>query len=128
MEVIQIAAIGIIGAILAVTLQQQKKEMALVLTVAVGTLMLLQCAGALSKVWEGIRTIAEEAGLSGSSLKLLLKLLAASYVVEFGSEICKDAGQQSLAAKVQLAGKLVMAGMAVPVFSSLLQLILELMP
>ena len=43
-EVLRLAAIGIVGAILAVTVQQQKKEFALVLTVAAGALLLWEAS------------------------------------------------------------------------------------
>ena len=71
--------------------------------------------------------MAAEAGLAGDHIKLLLKLMAISYVVEFGSEVCKDAGQQSLAAKIQLGGKLMMAALALPIFQSLMEVVTELL-
>ncbi len=126
-EIMRIAAIGIIGAILAVTLQQQKKEIALVLTVLVGALLLWEGSTYLQKTLEGLRKMAADADISGDHLKLLFKLLAISYVVEFGSEVCKDAGQQSLAGKIQLGGKLMMAALVLPVFQSLLTLVTELL-
>ncbi len=126
-EIMRIAAIGIVGAVLAVTLQQQKKEIALVLTVVVGALLLWEGSGYLRKILEGLQQMAADTGISGDHLKLLFKLLAISYVVEFGSEVCKDAGQQSLAGKIQLGGKLMMAALALPVFQSLLTLITELL-
>lgn len=128
MDIIRITAIGLVGAVLVIAVQQQKKELAVALSIAVGALILLQCADQLAAVIDGVLQIAEQSGLTRSNLKLLMKLLAASYTVEFGSEICKDAGQQSLAMKIQLGGKLVMAGMALPVLTSLLELITELMP
>lgn len=126
-EVLKLAAIGIVGAILAVTVQQQKKELALILTVAAGTLLLWEGSAYLQKILTGLREMAAAAGLGSDHVKLLLKLLAISYVVEFGSEVCKDAGQQSLAAKIQLGGKLMMAALALPVFQSLLDVITELL-
>lgn len=126
-DIIRIAVIGVVGAILAVTLQQQKKELALVLTVMVGVLLLYRSSGYLQEVIGGLRQMADAAGLSGDHIKLLFKLLAVSYVVEFGSEICKDAGQQSMAGKIQLGGKLMMAALALPIFQSLLTLITELL-
>ena len=127
MDVIRIVAIGIVGAILAVTLQQQKKELALVLTVVVGVLLLWEGSRYLEEIITGLHEMADSAGLSGDHLKLLFKLLAISYMVEFGSEVCKDAGQQSLAAKIQLGGRLMMAALSLPVFQSVLGLITELL-
>ena len=126
-EVLRLAAIGIVGAVLAVTVQQQKKELALILTVAAGTLLLWEGSRYLQTILTGLKEMAAAAGIGGDHVKLLLKLLAISYVVEFACEVCKDAGQQSLAAKIQLGGKLMMAALALPVFQSLLEMITELL-
>jgi stage III sporulation protein AD len=71
--------------------------------------------------------MAADVGIVGDHLKLLLKLLAISYLTEFGCEICKDAGQQFLAGKIQLGGKLMMAALSLPVFQSLLSFITEVL-
>ena len=107
-EIIRFTVLGIIGAILVVTLQQQRKEIALILGVAVGTLLLWKISDHIKEIVEGIRQMSTAAGISGDHWKLLLKLLAISYLTEFGCEICKDAGQQSLASKIMLGGKIMM--------------------
>lgn len=127
MDIVKIAVFGIVGAILVVTVQQQKKELALILSIAVGAVLLMESGSLLGEVLKGVSQIAEQAGISGGQMKLLLKLLATGYVIEFGSEICKDAGQQALASKIQLGGRLVMAALALPVVTSLVNLITELL-
>ena len=126
-EIIRFIVIGITGAILVITLQQQKKEIALILGIAVGILLLWEIGNHVKTVVEGIRQMAADVGIAGDHLKLLLKLLAISYLTEFGCEICKDAGQQFLAGKIQLGGKLMMAALSLPVFQSLLSFITEVL-
>lgn len=126
-EIIRFTVLGIIGAILVVTLQQQRKEIALILSVAVGTLLLWKISDHIKEIVEGIRQMSTAAGISGDHWKLLLKLLAISYLTEFGCEICKDAGQQSLASKIMLGGKIMMMALSLPVFQSLLTFITEVL-
>ncbi len=126
-EIIRFTVLGIIGAILVVTLQQQRKEIALILGVAVGTLLLWKISDHIKEIIEGIRQMSTAAGISGDHWKLLLKLLAISYLTEFGCEICKDAGQQSLASKIMLGGKIMMMALSLPVFQSLLTFITEVL-
>lgn len=127
MQIIKLVVFGIIGAILVITVQQQKKELALLLGIAIGAVMLLESSKGLSQVLTGLQQLADRAGISGRQMKLLLKLLVSSYVIEFGSEICKDAGQQALASKIQLGGRLMMMVMAMPIFTSLMELIAGLL-
>lgn len=126
-EIIRFTVLGIIGAILVVTLQQQRREIALILGVAVGTLLLWKISDHIKEIVEGIRQMSTAAGISGDHWKLLLKLLAISYLTEFGCEICKDAGQQSLASKIMLGGKIMMMALSLPVFQSLLTFITEVL-
>ena len=44
----------------------------------------------------------------------LLKMLGVAYVAEFASSICKDAGQQSIAAMVELFAKISIVVLSVP--------------
>lgn len=127
MQIVKLVVFGIIGAILVITVQQQKKELALLLGIAIGAVMLLESSKGLSQVLTGLQQLADRAGISGRQMKLLLKLLVSSYVIEFGSEICKDAGQQALASKIQLGGRLMMMVMAMPIFTSLMELIAGLL-
>lgn len=127
MDVIKLAAVAVVGVILVVMVQQQKKEMSILLAIVVGVMLLLMVTPQLKDILSVLSGMAEKAGLSATQMQLILKLLAAGYIVEFGSEICKDAGQQAIAAKVQLGGRLIMAGIALPVFQSVLQLISELL-
>jgi stage III sporulation protein AD len=50
------------------------------------------------------------------------------YIAEFGAEICKDAGESAIASKIELAGKVIIVVMAVPIITSLLDLVLKVMP
>lgn len=127
MQIVKLVVFGMIGAILVITVQQQKKELALLLGIAIGTMLLLESSQGLAQVLTGLQQLADRAGISGRQMKLLIKLLVSSYVIEFGSEVCKDAGQQTLASKIQLGGKLMMMVMAMPIFTSLMDLIAGLL-
>jgi stage III sporulation protein AD len=47
-------------------------------------------------------------------LSIALKIIGIAYVCEFGVQVCKDAGENSIASKVELGGKVLIAVMAVP--------------
>lgn len=58
----------------------------------------------------------------------MIKIVGIAYIAEFGSEICKDAGQSAIATKIELAGKVIIAALAFPIIASLLDLIVRIMP
>jgi stage III sporulation protein AD len=58
----------------------------------------------------------------------VLKITGIAYIAEFGAEVCKDAGEGSIASKIELAGKVTIIVLAVPIITSLLDLIIKVMP
>ena len=54
---------------------------------------------------------------------ILLKILAVAYVSDFVAQICKDAGESSIGGKVELAGKVLIFYLAIPVMKSVLDMI-----
>ena len=68
------------------------------------------------------------AGLREGTLSVFLKVLGMSYTAELTAQTCSDLGENSLALKVQLLGKLSVFTLTAPLLLELLQLILELAP
>lgn len=61
-------------------------------------------------------------------VKTILKVIGIAYIAEFTAQISKDAGFGSMAAKVELAGKIIILAMAVPILTALVETIIGLMP
>ena len=59
-------------------------------------------------------------------LKLIVKIVGLAYLAGFGAQICKDAGENGIAAKIELAGKIFILTMGIPIMVGLLDLILQL--
>ena len=62
------------------------------------------------------------------SVVSVLKITGIAYIAEFGAEICRDAGEGAIAAKIEMAGKVIIIALAVPIITSLLDLVLKIMP
>ncbi len=128
MDILQIVCIGIIAVILSVTIKQQKPEIALQVSIATGLLIFILIVVKLSAVIEFIKTFSRKADIDPTYITILLKIVGIAYIAEFGAEVCKDAGESSIASKIELAGKVIIVILAVPIISSLLDLVVKLMP
>ena len=53
----------------------------------------------------------------------LLKMLGVTYVAEFSSGICKDAGYQTIASQIEIFSKLTILVLSLPILVALLQTI-----
>ncbi|HEX3028533.1 MAG TPA: stage III sporulation protein AD [Clostridia bacterium] len=128
MEILQIVGIGIIAVILIITLKAQKPEIAMQISIVTGIVIFLLIASKLSAVIQLINSFAQKANINTGYISTLLKIIGIAYIVEFGSEVCRDAGESSVATKIELAGKVTIVLLAVPIITSLLDLIINLMP
>ena len=76
----------------------------------------------------GVRKLTALAGLREETLTVFMKVLGMSYTAELTAQTCSDLGENSLALKVQLLGKLSVFTLTAPLLLELLTLILELAP
>lgn len=128
LEILQIAGLGIIAVILAVMLKAQKPELALQLSIITGVVIFMMIAGKLSAVIDLLGSYSKRVDLDPIYFETVLKIIGIAYITEFGAEVCKDAGESSIASKIELAGRVVIVALAVPIITSLLDLIINIMP
>ncbi|HEY8552693.1 MAG TPA: stage III sporulation protein AD, partial [Thermaerobacter sp.] len=75
-----------------------------------------------------LQEVADRADLDARYTATLLKIVGVAYLAEFGAQLCRDAGESALAAKVELAGKVVILLLAVPILMAVLELLIGLLP
>lgn len=128
MEILQITGLGIVAVILVVMLKAQKPEMALQLSIITGVMIFLLIAGKLSAVIDVLGSYSKRVDIDPVYFETVIKVIGIAYITEFGAEVCKDAGESSIASKIELAGRVVIVALAVPIITSLLDLIISIMP
>lgn len=128
MDIFKIVALVIFATILIMVIKQNRPEIALILGVMAGILVLLSITDQLYEVVETIRGIGEKAGMNSSMLLLLLRITGIAYMTEFAAQLCRDASEGALATKVELAGKVLILGISVPILGNLMDYITQIMP
>ncbi len=127
-DILQIVGVGIVATILIVVLKAQRPEIALQVSIITGIIIFMLAASKLGAVLELLGSYTKKVNIDSIYLTTLLKIIGIAYIAEFGAEVCKDAGESSIASKVELAGKVVIMVLAVPIITSLLDLIIGIMP
>lgn len=61
-------------------------------------------------------------------VETILKIIGIAYIAEFAAQISKDAGQGSIASKIEMGGKILILAMAVPILTVLIETIIRLIP
>lgn len=128
MEILQVVALGLIVAVFAVLLRQERQEMALLLTLVFGILVFILILGKMGAIFTVFQELTRRAQVDELYLVTLLKIMGIAYVAEFGAQICRDAGEGSIAGKIELAGKVLILILALPIFAAILEIIIRLLP
>lgn len=126
MNIAGIAGVGIIGAILSLVLKQYRPEFALPVSVLTGAFIFLAVLSGISPVVSLIEGIAERFGTELIYLGVLMKALAICYITQIAADSCKDAGEAAIAGKVEIAGKIAILIISVPMFEELIGVVTEL--
>ena len=120
MSVLTIGILGIAGALLAVELKGLKGEYGIYLVAAGGLVIFFYGITKLKTVIETIRQVQSYIRLNRMYLEVLLKMIGITYIAEFSSGICKDAGYGSLGSQIEIFGKLSVLAVSMPILLALL--------
>lgn len=125
-DVIKIAVLGLIGAVLAVVLKDRIPVFALMVCVITALVIFLFVIPRIKDITELLERVRSTTCINVKYIEILLKSIAVSYIAMFSSQLCRDFGQNSIADKVELGGKLVIMGLAVPVVTELMESVLNI--
>ncbi len=127
MNIFSIAAIGIIGAILSVTIKQTRPELSLMTSLATGVVLLIYISDSLGGVINQFSQIIKKSGVNEEYFMIAIKACAIAYITEFASALCKDAGENAIAVKTEFAGKITILFLSLPIILGFLSSISELL-
>jgi stage III sporulation protein AD len=127
-EILQIVGLGLIGTFLALILKEQKTSFAFLLTLVIGISIFLFLIDQIALVLRMLQHLAEEAHINLMYVETIMKIIGIAYIAEFGAQITKDAGQGAIAAKIELAGKILILVMALPILSIIIETVINLIP
>lgn len=127
-EIVQIVGLGLIATFLALILKEQKPMFAFLLTVFVGVMIFLILIGHIERIITMLKQLAAHSGLKAIYVETILKIIGIAYIAEFGAQIARDAGQGAIASKIELAGKVLILLMAIPIITAIMKTVLGLLP
>ena len=128
MEVIKIIAIGLIALILIILLKQYKPEFALYISLLTGVLILILVMDKLTGIIQLIQSISNKANINNQFITILIKITGIAFLSEFAVSICKDSGETAIASKIEMGTKIIIISMSIPIISSLLEIIINILP
>ncbi len=126
MDLIAVAGIGLIASAAAVLLRQYKPEYAMVVSLAAAGLIFGLLVADLIPAFSMMRGLMDQVGFSGEYVRILIKCLGICFLCDLAGQICREAGQGAISAKIDLAGKTAVLLLTLPMFEQLLEIALSL--
>ena len=128
MEIIKIIGIASIALIIIIMLKQYRPEYAIFISILTGVIILFLVMDRLTGIINLIESIQSKFSINTQFIALLIKITGIAFLSEFAVSICKDSGEVAIASKIELGSKIIIISMSIPIISSLLEIILKILP
>ncbi len=126
MDIFKIAGLGIAAAVFAVFIKGWRPELAIQVSLAATVIILAAVLPYLRVVADMLKDIIAQAGVESRYIGIVLKIIGIAYIAQFASELCRDAGEGAIASKIEVAGKIIIMTMSMPIVYSLLEVVNEI--
>ena len=126
MSVYAIVGISAIIAVLSISFKKYSPEYSMLMIIMTGIFLIFNILKMLNPVLSEIKRLSENLGIFSEHIFILLKVLAISFLTQFSSDTCIDAGQTSLASKIELAGKVLILEASLPLLKEVINIIVSL--
>ncbi len=127
MEIVQVIGLAIVVTVIGSVLRQIKPEMAIQLSILAGVAIFLLVMDKIRLIIDLMQNLADQANISSYYLFIILKVVGVAYLAEFGCQICKDAGENALATKVEIAAKIFVIIVAIPIIVAIMESMMKLL-
>ncbi|MGN0819538.1 MAG: SpoIIIAC/SpoIIIAD family protein [Christensenellaceae bacterium] len=120
---IKIALVAIAFAIAIIFFKRLNGEVAVVLAVACGVVLIAMSLDLLNEAFKIFDKIYRLTGIEEGYFKIIIKVMAICYLVEFTAGIMEDFGLKSLGDKLIFIGKIVILIISAPVFYKIIEVL-----
>lgn len=126
-EMVRIAGIALVGVVLSAILREIRPEFVIYAVMATIAVIFFFIFNQLQGILRFLQTVSGEITYGKTYFSILLKVLTVSYLTDFTAQLCRDAGEGAIGTKLELAGKVVIFYLSIPILTAILTLIDEIL-
>ena len=123
MDIFKIVGLGIAAMVLVVFLKNWRAEIAIQISLIASVVIFFIALPYLKAVFEMFNNISEQIGLEIKYITIVLKVMGIAYITQFGAELCRDAGENAIASKIEFGGKVMIVTLSMPILYSFLDVV-----
>lgn len=128
MEMVQIILFGIVASLLFIILKDIHPSIAFFIILITSIIILSIVINQVGVIIYLLKDLSTKASIQSVYINTILKIIGIAYITELGANITKDAGLSSIASKIELAGKIFILILAIPIISAVVEIILNFVP
>lgn len=124
--IVKIAVVATLCSVLVTQIKNLKVEYGQLLLITVGLFLFFFAAQYLESITEVFDILISQISIRKTYIVILMKMIGIAYVCEFASNLCKDAGCQTIATQVEMIGKLSILLISTPIITALAEMMTQL--
>lgn len=125
MDILKIVSFSLMVLFILLLFKEERGDIRILISIAASALLLLLIFPQVKSLFYIIEELSIKAKIDFLYIKIILKVIGITYLATFCSEICKDAGENGLASKVEIAAKIMILIQAVPIMMAVLNSIVK---
>ncbi|KKE80658.1 stage III sporulation protein AD [Oceanobacillus caeni] len=128
MDILQIVLLGVVASILYLILKDTNSSFAFFIILITGIIIFFAIIQQILIIFELIQNLGRNANIDGLYMETILKIIGIAYIAELGANLTKEAGLSAVAKNIELAGKVFIILLAVPIITAVVEAILNFLP
>lgn len=127
MNIFQIVGLGFVCVFLLIVLEEENSKFGMFLIVAFGVMVFVAIFSQLKDILQSFAQLSDRVRINQAYLQTVFKVIGIAYLGEFAAEVCRDCGSSAIASKIELAAKIIILTMAMPILIAILENVLTLL-
>ncbi|WP_068671911.1 stage III sporulation protein AD [Oceanobacillus sp. Castelsardo] len=128
MDILQVVLLGVVASILYLILKDTNSSFAFFIILITGIIIFFAIIQQILIIFELIQNLGRNANIDGLYMETILKIIGIAYIAELGANLTKEAGLSAVAKNIELAGKVFIILLAVPIITAVVEAILNFLP
>ena len=118
-----IIGISLVALIFGIFLRQHNKTVSLFLIIFASLLIFFETAGTLYEIISALNDMASGMQETSSYLRLMFKVLGIALITQVISDLCRDSSESALAGQTEVAAKIIIVSLILPLLQTVVKII-----
>ena len=126
MSLISVVFAAVIVVLIALKLREMGSGYGILMSIGACVMVMYFVIGRFRQIAGYIDRLVSYVSVDITYIDIILKMIGIAYICQFATDICKDAGYQAIASQVEMAGKISLILLSMPVLMSVIDLVVAI--